>query len=98
MTKGQTNGRTEICVLRAAWSQLKNVEKSPENVEKSKNLKNNCQILKITFLQKSELMSSSIQQANFVPNLKNLILTYKDMIAKNEFDLLLAVNYIKVTQ
>ena len=39
-----------------------------------------------------------IQQVIYVPNLKKFTLIYKARIGNIEFDLLLAVNYVKVTK
>ena len=74
------------------------LKKSPENYEKSKMHKNNPQNSENKYFAKNGTYVEKYTAGHAYTKFEKFILIYEAMITKNEFDLLLAVNYVKVTQ
>ena len=70
----------------------KHVEKSPENFEKSKTHKNNRQNSENNIFTKNGTYVEKYTAGHLCTKFEEFILIYEAMIAKNGFDLLLAVN------
>ena len=67
-------------------------KKSPENFEKSKTHKNNLQISENKIFTKNGTYVEKYTAGHLCTKFEEFILIYEAMIAKNRFDLLLAVN------
>ena len=67
-------------------------KKSPENFEKSKTHKIIAKILKIFFVTKNGTYVEKYTAGHLCTKFEEFIFIYEAMIAKNRFDLLLAVN------
>ena len=67
-------------------------KKSPENFEKSKTHKNNRQNSETNFFTKSGIYVEKYTAGHLCTKFEEFIFIYEAMIAKNRFDLLLAVN------
>ena len=67
-------------------------KKNPENFEKSKTHKNNRQISENKFFTKNGTYVEKYTAGHLCTKFEEFILIYEAMIAKNRFDLLLAVN------
>ena len=76
----------------------KHAEKSPENFAKSKTRKNDHQNSENMILAKNRTCVKKHAAGHLRTKFEEFTLINKATIAKIEFDLLLAVNYIKVTQ
>ena len=72
----------------------KKTRKTSKNPNRTKII---AKIMKIIFLQKTELMSRSTA-GHLCTKSEEFIFIYEAMIAKNRFDLLLDVNWVNVTQ
>ena len=70
----------------------KNVEKIPENFVKSKTRKNNCQNFENDIFTTNGVNVEEYTACHLRAKFEEFILIYEAMIAKNGFDLLLAVN------
>ena len=70
----------------------KHVENSPENFEKSKARKNNRQNSENMIFTKNRTYVEKYTAGHLSTKFEECILIYEAMIAKNGFDLLLAVN------
>ena len=71
--------------------------KSLENFEKSKTRKNNGQKSENDIFTKNGTYVEKYTAGHLCTKFEVFILIYEAMIAKNGFDLLLAVNWVKVT-
>ena len=73
-------------------------KKSLENFEKSKTRKNNRQHSENIIFTKNGTYVEKYTAGHLCTKLEEFILIYEAMIAKYGFELLLAVNWVKVTQ
>ena len=73
-------------------------KRGPENFEKSKTHKNNRQNSENDIFTKNGTYVEKYTAGHLCTKFEEFILIYEAMIAKNRFDLLLAVNSVKVMQ